>query len=164
MPRPAKMIAMRLHGPQRELSLDEVPLPTTGEHDLLIEIGACGVCRTDLHVVDGELPEIAYPVTPGHEIVGRVERAGRNVSGWQAGDRVGVPWLAATCGHCSDCTRGLENLCESARFTGYTAPGGYAQYVVADSRYCLPIPERYTDEAAAPLLCAGLVGYRAYRA
>jgi propanol-preferring alcohol dehydrogenase len=158
------MIAMRLHGPERELSLDEVPVPIPGENDLLIEIGACGVCRTDLHVVEGDLPDIVYPVTPGHEIVGRVERVGRAVSGWQAGDRVGVPWLAATCGRCADCSRGLENLCDSARFTGYTAPGGYAQYVVADARYCLAIPARYTDETAAPLLCAGLIGYRAYRA
>jgi propanol-preferring alcohol dehydrogenase len=158
------MIAMRLHGPGAELSRDEVPTPQPGAGQILIEVLACGVCRTDLHVVDRELPDIDFPVTPGHEIVGRVVRLGAGVTQWRLGERVGVPWLAHTCGDCEYCERGLENLCDRARFTGYTAPGGYAEYVVADARYCLPIPARYSDAAAAPLLCAGLIGYRAYRA
>jgi alcohol dehydrogenase, propanol-preferring len=139
-----------------------VPQPAPTE--VLLEVLACGVCRTDLHVLDGELPNLRYPVTPGHEIVGRVVAVGRAVASVKVGERVGVPWLAYTCGECEPCTRGLENLCERARFTGYTALGGYAEFVTADARYCLPIPERYSDVAAAPLLCAGLIGYRAYRA
>jgi len=158
------MKALRLTGPGRALSYDEVPEPFPGGREVLIEVLACGVCRTDLHVLDGELPHIDYPVIPGHEIVGRVVRAGRGVRGVKVGDRVGVPWLASTCGECAYCKSGLENLCERALFTGYTAPGGYADYVTADARYCLPIPTRYSDVEAAPLLCAGLIGYRAYRA
>ncbi|HJR71849.1 MAG TPA: alcohol dehydrogenase catalytic domain-containing protein, partial [Gammaproteobacteria bacterium] len=158
------MIAMRSHGPGQVLSLDTVPVPQPGANEVLIEVLACGVCRTDLHVLDAELPDLRYPVTPGHEIVGRVAALGRDVTQWGLGDRVGVPWLAATCGRCDYCTHGRENLCEEARFTGYTAPGGYAQYVVADARYCLAVPQRYRDVEAAPLLCAGLIGYRAYRA
>jgi propanol-preferring alcohol dehydrogenase len=131
---------------------------------VLLEVLACGVCRTDLHVLDGELPDLRYPVTPGHEIVGRVVAVGAAVSGIEPGARVGVPWLARTCGVCEPCRRGLENLCERAEFTGYTVPGGYAEYVAADARYCLPLPDRYSDAEAAPLLCAGLIGYRAYRA
>jgi propanol-preferring alcohol dehydrogenase len=122
------------------------------------------VCRTDLHVLDGDLRDLRYPVTPGHEIVGRVVAVGSSVTSFKPGERVGVPWLAYTCGECDPCRRGLENLCERARFTGYTAPGGYAEFVTADARYCLQVPERYSDAAAAPLLCAGLIGYRAYRA
>jgi propanol-preferring alcohol dehydrogenase len=131
---------------------------------VLLEVLACGVCRTDLHVLDGELPNVRYPVTPGHEIVARVVRSSPGSTSLRVGDRVGVPWLARTCGSCAYCTRGLENLCENALFTGYTTDGGYAEYAVADARYCVPIPERYTDVEAAPLLCAGLIGYRAYRA
>jgi len=131
---------------------------------VLLAVLACGVCRTDLHVLDGELPSLRYPVTPGHEIVGRVVAVGEAVTNVKVGARVGVPWLARTCGDCEPCRRGLENLCERAEFTGYTVPGGYAQFVTADARYCLAIPERYSDAAAAPLLCAGLIGYRAYRA
>ena len=158
------MKALRLTGPGRTLSYDEVPEPLPGAQQVLIEVLACGVCRTDLHVLDGELPDIDYPVIPGHEIVGRVVRMGTAVRGLEVGDRVGVPWLAWTCGLCRYCKLGLENLCERALFTGYTAPGGYAEYVAADARYCLPIPSRYSDLEAAPLLCAGLIGYRAYRA
>jgi len=158
------MKALRLTGPGRALSYDEVPEPLPSGREVLIDVLACGVCRTDLHVLDGELPDIDYPVILGHEIVGRVVRAGRGVRGVKVGDRVGVPWLASTCGECAYCKRGLENLCERALFTGYTAPGGYADYVTADARYCLPIPTRYSDVEAAPLLCAGLIGYRAYRA
>jgi propanol-preferring alcohol dehydrogenase len=158
------MKALRLTGPGRALSYDDVPAPEPGPHEVLLEVLACGVCRTDLHVLDGELPDIEYPVIPGHEIVGRVVRAGSEVREFASGDRVGVPWLASTCGTCRYCKLGLENLCEHAKFTGYTAPGGYAEYVAADARYCLPIPSRYSDLEAAPLLCAGLIGYRAYRA
>jgi propanol-preferring alcohol dehydrogenase len=161
---PAKMTALRLHSPGQRLSADVVDVPQPGAGEVLVEVAACGVCRTDLHVLDGELPEMRYPVTPGHEIVGRVAALGPGVTQWRLGDRVGVPWLARACERCEYCARGLENLCENALFTGYTAPGGYADYVVADARYCLPIPARYTDAAAAPLLCAGLIGYRAYRA
>jgi len=161
---PGTMIAMRLHGSQAALSRDEVPTPEPAAGQVVIEVRACGVCRTDLHIVDGELPGLSYPVTPGHEIVGRVARVGGGVTQWRLGERVGVPWLAHACGVCAYCERGLENLCDDAKFTGYTAPGGYAEYVVADSRFCLPIPARYSDVAAAPLLCAGLIGYRAYRA
>jgi propanol-preferring alcohol dehydrogenase len=158
------MKALRLTGPGRALSYDEVPEPLAGAQQVLIEVLACGVCRTDLHVLDGELPDIDYPVIPGHEIVGRVVRVGSAVHALNVGDRVGVPWLAWTCGECRYCRLGLENLCERALFTGYTAPGGYAEYVAADADYCLPIPPRYSDLEAAPLLCAGLIGYRAYRA
>jgi propanol-preferring alcohol dehydrogenase len=141
-----------------------VAVPQPAATEVLLEVRACGVCRTDLHVLDGELPDLRYPVTPGHEIVGRVVAVGSEVTSMSVGERVGVPWLAYTCGECEPCRRGLENLCERARFTGYTAPGGYADFVTADARYCLPIPEKYADAAAAPLLCAGLIGYRAYRA
>ncbi len=131
---------------------------------ILVRVLACGVCRTDLHIADGELPDIPFPVVPGHEIIGRVERIGSGVSRFRVGDRVGVPWLAETCGVCAYCRRGLENLCERARFTGYTLDGGYAEYAVANARYCCAVPSRYSDAEAAPLLCAGLIGYRAYRA
>ena len=161
---PKTMKALRVHGAQEGLSLDNVPVPTPGENEVLLRVLACGVCRTDLHVLDAELPNLHYPVTPGHEIVGRVVRVGPRVDAQWLGQRVGVPWLAGTCGTCDYCNAGLENLCTSARFTGYTVPGGYAQYVTADSRYCLRIPDRYSNVAAAPLLCAGLIGYRAYRA
>jgi propanol-preferring alcohol dehydrogenase len=141
-----------------EVASIERPTPAAGE--VLIQVAACGVCRTDLHIADGELPQCRYPVTPGHEIVGRVVSGGERFA---TGTRVGVPWLAWTCGQCEFCRRGRENLCERARFTGCHVDGGYAEYVVADERYCLPIPERYGDAEAAPLLCAGLIGYRCYR-
>jgi propanol-preferring alcohol dehydrogenase len=157
------MKAMRVRAPGRSLSLDDVPLPVPRDGEVLLEVLACGVCRTDLHVLDAELPDLRYPLIPGHEIVGRVVRAGAGVTALREGDRVGVPWLASTCGACEYCARGLENLCERAAFTGYTVAGGYAEYTVADARYCLRLPARYTDGEAAPLLCAGLIGYRAYR-
>jgi propanol-preferring alcohol dehydrogenase len=158
------MSAMRLHAAGTALSLDSVPRPVPRDHEILIEVLACGVCRTDLHVVDGELPDTRYPIIPGHEVVGRVVECGRSVKNVRTGDRVGVPWLAYTCGICRYCRDDMENLCEFARFTGYTVDGGYAQFVVADARYCLALPTRYADTEAAPLLCAGLIGYRAYRA
>ncbi|MFL6705432.1 MAG: zinc-dependent alcohol dehydrogenase family protein [Paraburkholderia graminis] len=134
------------------------PQPAAGQ--LLIDIHACGVCRTDLHVVDGELAHPKRPVIPGHEIVGTVAALGNGVAGFQVGDRVGVPWIGHTCGHCRYCTSGRENLCDAPGFTGYTIDGGYAERTVADARYCLHLPERYSDLEAAPLLCAGLIGYR----
>jgi len=158
------MSAMRLHAAGTALSLDSVPRPTPRDHEVLLEVLACGVCRTDLHVVDGELPDTRYPIIPGHEVVGRVIECGHSVTNVNTGDRVGVPWLAHTCGICRYCRDGKENLCELARFTGYTVDGGYAQFIVADARYCLTLPARYPDAEAAPLLCAGLIGYRAYRA
>ncbi|HKZ73290.1 MAG TPA: zinc-dependent alcohol dehydrogenase family protein [Steroidobacteraceae bacterium] len=158
------MKAMRLKSVGSPLLLEELPLPQPGEHQVLLRVLACGVCRTDLHLLDGELPDIRCPVTPGHEIVGEVVRTGREVTRFRAGDRIGVPWLGATCGSCRYCTSGLENLCDAARFTGYTLDGGYAEFAVADARFCFEIPRHYSDAQAAPLLCAGLIGYRAYRA
>ena len=158
------MLALRAHSPGAPLRAEEVTLPEPSALQILARVRACGVCRTDLHVVDGELPDIPFPVTPGHEIVGVVARTGRGVSRLRVGDRVGIPWLGETCGTCSYCRSGRENLCDRARFTGYTLDGGYAEYVLADSRYCCEIPARYADAQAAPLLCAGLIGYRAYRA
>jgi len=138
----------------------DVPDPVPGDDDLLIDVHACGVCRTDLHVVDGDLAEPKRPVIPGHEIVGTVAALGRSVSGFRVGDRVGVPWLGHTCGHCRYCVQQRENLCDAPGFTGYTIDGGYAERTVADSRYCFHLPDRYGDVDAAPLLCAGLIGYR----
>ncbi len=142
----------------------ERQLPVPRDHEILLEVLACGVCRTDLHLLDGELPDIRYPITPGHEIVGRIIARGSAVTEFQPGARVGVPWLGHTCGVCRYCLEGKENLCERAGFTGYTLDGGYAEHVLADARYCLALPESYSDTHAAPLLCAGLIGYRAYRA
>jgi propanol-preferring alcohol dehydrogenase len=158
------MKAMRLHAVHSPLCCDEVAVPEPAPQQILLRVTACGVCRTDLHVVDGELESAPLPLTPGHEIVGTVERCGRSAARFAVSDRVGVPWLGYTCGVCEYCRRGLENLCVRARFTGYTLPGGYADYVLADERYCFAIPARYSDAQAAPLLCAGLIGYRAYRA
>ena len=155
---------MRLHKAGGTLNLEEIRPTTLNEHQVRLEVLACGVCRTDLHRLDGELPQAVYPVTPGHEIVGRVVEAGARVTEFQLGERAGVPWLGWTCGVCEYCKQGLENLCDRAAFTGCTLDGGYAESVVADARYCVPIPERYADTEAAPLLCAGLIGYRAYRA
>ena len=158
------MIAMRWHSAGSPLSPDTVADPRPDEFQVLLKVLACGVCRTDLHILDGELPHIPSPITPGHEIVGRVLERGRSATDFQIGDRVGVPWLGHTDGECRYCREGMENLCDNARFTGYTLDGGYAQYAVADSRYCLTLPDRYSDVDAAPLLCAGLIGYRAYTA
>ena len=156
--------AMRARSPGRKLILEEVPFRVLGEHEVRVKVAACGVCRTDLHLADGELPNARYPVTPGHEIIGYVVERGSQVSEWQIGDRVGIPWLASTCRACRYCLAGMENLCEQAQFTGCTVDGGFAEYTVADSRYVLQVPQRYSDAEAAPLLCAGLIGYRAYRA
>jgi propanol-preferring alcohol dehydrogenase len=153
------MLAMRLHAPRSPLRAERVAVPEPGPGQVLVKVSACGVCRTDLHVVDGDLTEGRYPLVPGHEIVGRVVRGGTR---YAAGARVGVPWLGWTCGACEFCASGRENLCEKARFTGYTLDGGYAEYAVADERFCFPLPERYGDAEAAPLLCAGLIGYRSY--
>jgi propanol-preferring alcohol dehydrogenase len=158
------MSAMRLHASRTSLSPDSLARPVPRDNEVLLEVLACGVCRTDLHVVDGELPDIRYPVIPGHEVVGKVVERGRAVTNVSIGDRVGVPWLGHTCGVCRYCLAGAENLCDYAKFTGYTLDGGYAQFMVADWRYCLSLPSRYSDTQAAPLLCAGLIGYRAYRA
>jgi alcohol dehydrogenase, propanol-preferring len=158
------MMAMRLRAAGAVLAPEEVPEASPREHEVLLQVLACGVCRTDLHLVDGELPHAHFPITPGHEIVARVIGRGACVQNFQIGDRVGVPWLAHTCGVCAYCRAGAENLCDSATFTGYTVDGGYAQCAVADARYCLRLPARYADVEAAPLLCAGLIGYRAYRA
>jgi propanol-preferring alcohol dehydrogenase len=155
--------AMRLNARGSPLELCELELPAPGAHELLIGIEACGVCRTDLHVLDGELPATSFPVTPGHEVVGTVVALGPGATGFRIGDRVGVPWLASTCGKCIYCRSGRENLCESARFTGYTRDGGYAEQALADARYCLALPPGPAAELA-PLLCAGLIGHRAYRA
>jgi len=158
----ATMQAMVCDGPGRALTLRTLPRPEAGPAQVLIRVHACGVCRTDLHLVDGELPDPKVPVIPGHEIVGTVVAHGSGVRAPALGTRVGVPWLAHACGHCDYCGSGRENLCADARFTGYQEDGGYAQYAVADAAYVLPLPERYDDLHAAPLLCAGLIGYRAY--
>lgn len=158
------MKAMRLSSPGAPLRLEEVALPSAGEHQVRVTVEACGVCRTDLHLLDGELPHIHYPITPGHEIVGVVSEVGPSVTRLRHGDRVGVPWLAQACGLCRYCRSGHENLCEYARFTGYSVDGGYAEEVLADARFCLPLPADAPAAQLAPLLCAGLIGYRAYRA
>ena len=149
--------------PGKPLAAREVPVPVPGEGQVLVKVSACAVCRTDLHVVDGELPEPKLPLIPGHEIVGRVAALGPGVEAVQIGARVGIPWLGWTCGECSYCRRQQENLCDHARFTGYTIDGGYAEYTVADARFCFPLPEAFEDTACAPLLCAGLIGYRSLR-
>jgi alcohol dehydrogenase, propanol-preferring len=154
------MKAMVLHTQREPLRATELPRPTAGPGEVLLRIRACAVCRTDLHVVDGELPHPKLPLVPGHEIVGVVTEKGEGVERFKAGDRVGVPWLGWTCGVCEYCRTGRENLCDQARFTGYTLDGGYAEYTVADKRYCIPVPATYSDAEAAPLLCAGLIGYR----
>ena len=157
------MHAMRLLARGAPLALSEVTLPAPAPCELLIRVEACGVCRTDLHLLDGELPDIRCPITPGHEVVGVVSARGDDVTRFAIGDRVGVPWLAWTCGVCQYCRAGLENLCPQARFTGYTRDGGYAQEILADARYCLALPRGVPATELAPLLCAGLIGYRAYR-
>jgi propanol-preferring alcohol dehydrogenase len=160
---PDQMTAMVLEEIGQPLRQRTVPVPTAGFQEALLEVSACGVCRTDLHLVDGELPEAPLPIIPGHQIVGRVIAVGEGVEDLQPGTRVGVPWLGWTCGSCRFCRMGRENLCDNARFTGYTLNGGFAQYTVTDQRYCFPLPDDYDDVAAAPLLCAGLIGYRSYR-
>lgn len=155
------MRAMVLDAPGNPLRPVQLPLPQPAPGQILLKVEACGVCRTDLHLLDGELPRPKLPVVPGHEIVGRVAAVGDRVSGFSVGQRVGVPWLGWTCGTCRYCTAGQENLCDAARFTGYTLDGGYAEYTVADQRYCFALPDPLPAAELAPLLCAGLIGYRA---
>jgi propanol-preferring alcohol dehydrogenase len=162
MANPPTMQAMLCEAPHRPLVLRSVPRPEPGPGEVLIAVRACGVCRTDLHLADGELPDPRRPVIPGHEIVGTVAALGPGVGGFDVGDRVGVPWLGWTCGHCAYCASGRENLCADARFTGYQRDGGYAEFALADARYAFALPSSYDDLHAAPLLCAGLIGYRAY--
>jgi propanol-preferring alcohol dehydrogenase len=154
---------MVLEQPGMPLVKRDLPAPDPGEGELLLKVHACGVCRTDLHIVDGELPDPVLPIIPGHQIVGTVERAGSGAARFAIGDRLGVPWLGWTDGTCRFCRSGRENLCDNAKFTGYTLNGGYADHVVADERFCFPIPDGFSDLAAAPLLCAGLIGFRALR-
>ncbi len=158
------MLAMMLTAKARgALEATQVREPEPGSGQLRIKVRACGVCRTDLHLIDGDLPHPKIPVVPGHEIVGTVEAMGQGVAGFAVGERVGVPWLGFSCGRCRYCLKGRENLCEHARFTGYQIDGGYAEHAIADARYCFHLPADYSDAHAAPLLCAGLIGYRAYR-
>ncbi len=157
------MRAMVLHRPGEKLRLETVPDPEPAPNELLIRVEACGVCRTDLHIADGDLKKPKLPLIPGHEIVGRVVRAGFGVTGFAPGMRVGVPWLGSTCGECDYCENQNENLCDAARFTGYDLDGGYAEFCTADSRYCFPLDEAASAAGLAPLLCAGLIGYRALR-
>ncbi|MDP9130893.1 MAG: zinc-dependent alcohol dehydrogenase family protein [Candidatus Binatota bacterium] len=154
------MLAMVLDQPGKPLRTTAVVTPQPGPGQLLIHVHACAVCRTDLHIVDGELTQAKLPLILGHEIVGKVAQRGDGVVQFKIGDRVGVPWLGWACGSCSFCLNGQENLCDHGKFTGYTLDGGYAEYTVADQRFCLPIPDGYSDAEAAPLLCAGLIGYR----
>jgi propanol-preferring alcohol dehydrogenase len=154
---------MILERQRQPLRLAELPDPEPDAGQVLISVSACGVCRTDLHIVDGDLEKPKLPLVPGHQIVGTVIGRGEGAERFAAGQRVGVPWLGWTCGECRYCTSGRENLCDRARFTGYDLDGGYAELAVADERFCLPLPEGYPDEQVAPLLCAGLIGYRALR-
>ncbi len=158
------MRAMVLDKPKQPLQLLDVEKPRPAKGQLLVRIVTCAVCRTDLHVVDGELPDSKLPLIPGHQIVGYVEEVGpENPSSFAIGDRVGIPWLGWTDGECVYCRSNRENLCDRGRFTGYTIDGGYAEFTVADARFCFHLPDRYNDVEVAPLLCAGLIGYRSYR-
>ncbi len=160
---PGRTRAMVLTAPGQPLVLQERSVPRPGPGEILLRVHACGVCRTDLHIVDGELTEPALPLVPGHEIVGIVVERGAGVTRFDTGDRVGVPWLGSTCGSCPYCSGGRENLCDAPVFTGYTRDGGYAEHAVADARYCFALPAALDEMHAAPLLCAGLIGYRALR-
>lgn len=157
------MKAMVLEEPNKPLKMADVPRPSPSVGQLLLKVTACGICRTDLHIVDGELTQPKLPLIPGHQIVGEVVELGEGVSGFELGQRVGVPWLGAACTTCPDCRDGRENLCDQAQFTGYQIDGGFAEFAVADAHFCFPIPAGYPDVQAAPLLCAGLIGYRSYR-
>ena len=154
------MFAMQLRQHHQPLEWVELPDPEPGPDEIRIRIGACGVCRTDLHVVDGELANPTLPIIPGHEIVGRIDKLGSNVKGLSVGERVGIPWLGHTCGHCYYCTHGMENLCDHPLFTGFTRNGGYATMTVADAKYAFPMGDKGKDKDLAPLLCAGLIGWR----
>jgi alcohol dehydrogenase, propanol-preferring len=157
------MHAMVLEAPGRPLAARSVPIRDPDPGEVLVRVAACAVCRTDLHVVDGELPDPKLPLIPGHEIVGRIERLGQASQRFQVGDRIGIPWLGWTCGQCQYCRSHRENLCEQARFTGYTLDGGYAEFTLAHADYCYRLPDAFDDVSAAPLLCAGLIGYRSLR-
>src|SRR5205807_7739180 len=157
------MRAMVLEEPQHALQLRDVPKPKPAKGQLLVRIATCAVCRTNLHVVDGELPDPKLPLIPGHQIVGPVEQIGTGVEGFSIGDRVGIPWLGWTDGECAYCRSNRENLCDRARFTGYTINGGYAEFAAADARFCFHLPNEYNDVDVAPLLCAGMLGYRSLR-
>jgi propanol-preferring alcohol dehydrogenase len=159
-----RMRAMVLHRAGCGLALETIPVPRPAFGELLIKVHACAVCRTDLHVVDGDLPHPRLPLVPGHEVIGTVVGFGEGAPLDMLGRRVGVPWLASTCGTCGYCRSGRENLCDRAEFTGYTRNGGFAEYLTADHRYCFPIPDTYSDIDAAPLMCAGLIGFRSLRA
>jgi len=157
------MRAMVFEKTGTRLVLRDVPKPKSGRGQLLVRVNACAVCRTDLHIVDGELPDVKLPLILGHQIVGRVEQIGANTVGFSMGDRVGIPWLGWTDGDCAYCRSNRENLCDRAKFTGYNIDGGYAEFTVAEARYCFHLPDEYNDVDAAPLLCAGMLGYRSYR-
>jgi alcohol dehydrogenase, propanol-preferring len=157
------MHAMVLFEPKKPLVQTNLPIPEPGPKDVLIRVDACAVCRTDLHVIDGELPNPKLPLIPGHQIIGKITAVGSDAKRFEIGDRVGVPWLAWTDEQCEYCRRGQENLCDFAGFTGYTRDGGYAEFTIADERFCLRIPKKYSDVEAAPLLCAGLIGFRSLR-
>src|SRR5947208_10285688 len=157
------MRAMVLEKPRQRLMLLDVAKPKPGAGQLLVRLSACAVCRTDLHIVDGELPDPKLPLIPGHQIVGHIEQVGTGVEKFSFGNRVGIPWLGWTDGKCAYCRSNRENLCDRARFTGYTIDGGYGEFVVADARFCFHLPEQYDDVDIAPLLCAGMLGYRSYR-
>lgn len=157
------MRAMILDAPRQPLRIADLPIPTPNAQQVLIRVHTCAICRTDLHIVDGELPQPKLPLVLGHQIVGTVAAIGEQVGQFTVGDRVGVPWLGHTCNHCRYCLSDRENLCDYAQFTGYQIDGGYAEYSVADERFCFPIPADYPDLQAAPLLCAGLIGYRSYK-
>ncbi|WP_420134794.1 zinc-dependent alcohol dehydrogenase family protein [Rhodopseudomonas sp.] len=154
------MEAMVLTAPRMPLQWQQRDTPCPDDHQVLVSVSACGVCRTDLHVVDGDLPNIRYPIIPGHEIVGRIKAVGAGVTTHRIGDRVGIPWLGHTCGTCPYCRSGRENLCDAPLFTGYTRDGGFATHAIADARYAFPLGEAGDDVAIAPLLCAGLIGWR----
>lgn len=157
------MRAMILDAPHQPLRMGDRPIPTPQTDQVLIEVHACGICRTDLHILDGELPHPKLPLVMGHQIVGTIAALGDQVTDLAVGQRIGVPWLGQTCQHCRYCLRGQENLCDQAQFTGYSVDGGYAEYAVAHAQFCFPLPDSYPDLQVAPLLCAGLIGYRAYR-
>ncbi len=157
------MKAMVLHSQENDLKLQDIDIPEPAPNELLIEVNTCGVCRTDLHILDGDLNDPNLPLIPGHQIVGTVDKIGADVSSFSKGDKVGVPWLGKTCGQCEFCRNERENLCDHAKFTGYDLNGGFAEFATADAQFCFPIPASYPDLQAAPLLCAGLIGYRALR-
>lgn len=160
---PETMNAMVLNKPESDLEYKQIPVPAPESHQVLIKVIACGICRTDLHIIDGELLHAKLPLVQGHEIIGRVVAAGNKVSSLKVNDLVGVPWLGYTCGHCKFCQMGKENLCDNALFTGYTIDGGFAEYTAADARFCIILSAEYSKASSAPLLCAGLIGYRSYK-